>query len=461
MEGPRIYNLFPLLAGPLPRWRPHLERATAMGFTWIFTNPFHQSGFSGSLYSVKDYYAIDPRLLEPSVPPMDQLRAMLRDANRLGLQVMMDLVVNHTAFDSRLVETHPDWFRRDADGRIAHPGAMDGQRVVVWRDLAEVNNADSPDREALWAFWRKLALYYAEMGFTGFRCDAAYQVPDALWRELIGAVKREHPGMLFFGETLGCTPEQLLVTAAAGFDFIFNSSKWWNFRDAWCLEQYAATAAAIPSVSFPESHDTPRLAQELEGERAAVLLRYAFAAVFSTGVMMPMGFEFGFRKRLHVVETTPENWETPQWDLTASIAAVNRTKAAFRPLNEEGPIQPVELGSPRLFGFRKQTQDGQEEVLAILNLDREAPLRFAVPPGALRGTRLVATKPCEATCTPLADSGQMEVPPSGSLIVSSAEAAGRLVVPDGRKPDQPAAPAGREVRPARSWGDAQEEGRRR
>jgi hypothetical protein len=28
-EGPRIYNLFPLMAGPLPRWRPHLERAAA------------------------------------------------------------------------------------------------------------------------------------------------------------------------------------------------------------------------------------------------------------------------------------------------------------------------------------------------------------------------------------------------------------------------------------------------
>lgn len=60
-QGPRIYNLFPLLAGPLPRWRPHMERAAAMGFTWIFVNPFHQAGYSGSLYSVKDYYAIDPR----------------------------------------------------------------------------------------------------------------------------------------------------------------------------------------------------------------------------------------------------------------------------------------------------------------------------------------------------------------------------------------------------------------
>jgi len=34
-QGPRIYNLFPLLAGPLPRWGPHLERAARMGFTCV------------------------------------------------------------------------------------------------------------------------------------------------------------------------------------------------------------------------------------------------------------------------------------------------------------------------------------------------------------------------------------------------------------------------------------------
>jgi hypothetical protein len=42
-QGPRIYNLFPLLAGPLLRWGPHLERAARMAFTWIFVNPFHQA----------------------------------------------------------------------------------------------------------------------------------------------------------------------------------------------------------------------------------------------------------------------------------------------------------------------------------------------------------------------------------------------------------------------------------
>ena len=315
--GPRIYNLFPLLVGPMPRWAPHLERAAAMGFTWIFVNAFHAAGYSGSLYSIRDYYAIDPRLLDSESEPMAQLRDMLNTASRLGLRVMMDLVINHTAFDSPLLREHPNWFRRDADGRIVHPGAKDGKRRVVWRDLAEVDNAGSPDRAALWTYWRQLAVHYARLGVSGFRCDAAYLVPPPLWRELIAAVKAEHPGTLFFAETLGCTPEQTLATAATGFDFIFNSSKWWDFRAPWCPEQYALTAPVVPSVSFPESHDTPRLAAELD-DRSAVLQRYAFAALFSTGVLMPIGFEYGFRKALHVVQTRPKDWEDPTWDLTAA-----------------------------------------------------------------------------------------------------------------------------------------------
>jgi len=44
-----IYNLFPLLAGPLNHWEGHMKRAADMGFEWIFVNPIQKSGRSGSL----------------------------------------------------------------------------------------------------------------------------------------------------------------------------------------------------------------------------------------------------------------------------------------------------------------------------------------------------------------------------------------------------------------------------
>jgi starch synthase (maltosyl-transferring) len=49
-------------------------------------------------------------------------------------------VINHTAKDSVLVEQHPDWYLRDADGNLVSPGCEgpDGT-MVKWEDLAELD----------------------------------------------------------------------------------------------------------------------------------------------------------------------------------------------------------------------------------------------------------------------------------------------------------------------------------
>jgi starch synthase (maltosyl-transferring) len=288
----------------------------------------------------------------------------------LGLSLMMDLVINHTAFDSPLVTEHPNWYKHGADGKPLRPSTKEGDRRVVWGDLVEIDNAASPDRSNLWQYWLKLAEYYTSLGFRAFRCDAAYKVPVDLWRFLFSHLKRSHPDVRFFAESLGCPFAETLQLARAGFDFIFNSSKWWDFTDLWCLDQYRQTAPVAPSVSFAESHDTERLAVELDGDQAAVKLRYAFSALFSTGVMMPTGFEFGFRRRLNVVDTQPEDWETPQWDLSHFITSVNRLKASYRVFNEEGPLEPVDVGNAQVFAFVKFSLDRSERAFLLLNKDR-------------------------------------------------------------------------------------------
>jgi starch synthase (maltosyl-transferring) len=49
-----------LLAGPFPRWNEHLTRAAAMGFDWVYVNPIQQLGASRSLYSIADYFRLNP-----------------------------------------------------------------------------------------------------------------------------------------------------------------------------------------------------------------------------------------------------------------------------------------------------------------------------------------------------------------------------------------------------------------
>ncbi len=173
----------------------------------------------------------------------------------------------------------------------------------------------------------------------------------------------------FFAETLGNPPDLTRKTAIAGFDYIFNSSKWWDFGSHWLMKQYALTRDIAPSVSFPESHDTVRLCDELHGNIEGVKQRYLFSALFSGGVMMPMGFEFGFHKRLHVVKTKPEDWEDTGIDLTSFIARVNRIKTEHIIFQEDAPTEMLHHENPNVLLMWKASTHTREESLAIINKD--------------------------------------------------------------------------------------------
>ena len=68
---------------------------------------------------------------------------------------------------------------------------------------------------------------------------------------------------MFCAETVGAPKEAVLALADAGFDYLFNSVKWWDFESPWLLDQYEAFRHIAPSIGFPESHDTERLVTEL------------------------------------------------------------------------------------------------------------------------------------------------------------------------------------------------------
>jgi starch synthase (maltosyl-transferring) len=366
-----IYNLFPLLAGKFTGWEKHFVRASEMGFNWIFVNPIQCVGASRSLYSIADYFAFNPLFVdgESAKKPQEQVKDMIRTAEKFGMKVMVDLVINHCSADSDLIKSHPEWFLREPDGSIAHPFAYEDQKKVVWKDLARFDHRNTRDKEGLFQFFLSVVMFLSDLGFKGFRCDAAYQVPGSLWERLITEIRKKHPDMLFFAETLGCPPDQTRKTAGAGFDYIFNSSKWWDFHNPWLMEQYALTREIAPSVSFPESHDTVRLCEELGGNIEGLKQRYLFSSLFSAGVMTPIGFEFGFRRKLHVVNTKPEDWEGTGIDLTSFITSVNRVKSAHAVFQEEALTEVLHQDNPNILLMWKASAYSQEEALLILNKD--------------------------------------------------------------------------------------------
>ena len=388
-EGLRIYTLFPTLAGSIADWTGHLPRIAAMGFNAVYVNPFHYPGFSGSLYAVKDYYRLNPRFRGHSRASDEALLKGFTDAAAThGLRLIMDLVVNHTAKDSELTTRRPQWFARDERGEIQSPFAVDPdnpEKKTVWGDLAELDYRP-PQRDEIVAYFEELLRHYVGLGFRGFRCDAAYKVPAELWSVLIGEARKVDPQVQFFAETLGGPVDAIGTLRDAGFDYVFNSSKWWDFNEPWALEQNARFASIAPSVSFPESHDTPRLAAESGGREGVQRQRYAFAAAFSAGLMMPVGYEFGFRKQVNVVQTLPSDWEEPSFDLAPFIARVNRLKLA-RPELQGEPALHTPWG---LYGdvllLERVTSAGRAWIL--INKNPENWFVVQLPEEARVGTRL-------------------------------------------------------------------------
>ncbi|MGM0601584.1 MAG: alpha-amylase family glycosyl hydrolase, partial [Candidatus Rifleibacteriota bacterium] len=380
-ESIRLYNLYPRLIGSMCRWKDHLERIDEMDFNAVWVNSFHYPGFSGSLYSPKDYYKFNPLFIDDNSEksPTEQLKAFIKACHDKNMIFIMDLVINHTAIDCPLIKEHPDWFKHDANGEVVRPGAMHDGEWHTWGDLAEVDNLNSVDRKNLWDFWWKMMSHYIDLGVDGFRCDMAYQVPGSLWTFLIDKARKKKKGCIFIAESLGCDFKQVQELGKLGFDYLFNSIKYWNYNEPWAMEQYNKTSTTAKTIGFPESHDTPRIYKEFNGNLAAVKREILFSALFSSGYMITSGCEYGFSKTLNVVKTDPTWWEETDIDLTDLLKKIAEMKKKYPVLNQELGIEVVDQANwPNVFCFRKSIP-GEKSIFVALNKDTDRHQHVYIP----------------------------------------------------------------------------------
>ena len=115
-----IYEVFPRAFSPSGDFAgvtAQLDRLKDLGIDVLWLMPIHPvgklkaKGTLGSPYAVRDYDAIDP-----AYGTADDLKRLVAAAHQRGMKVFIDIVANHTAWDSVLIEKHPDWYRHDASG---------------------------------------------------------------------------------------------------------------------------------------------------------------------------------------------------------------------------------------------------------------------------------------------------------------------------------------------------------
>src|SRR5450631_2401273 len=188
-----IYEVFPRdfsPAGNLNGVTAKLDQLKDLGVTILWVMPIHpigekgRKGDFGSPYSIKDYYAVDP-----NYGTLDDFTSLVADAHKHGLKVIMDLVPNHTAWDSVMM-TNKDFYKQDAQGKVISP-------QPGWSDVAGLNYANPQLREymiTMMKYWIKTC------DIDGFRCDVAWGVPTDFWEQARAALEQSKPDIMMLAE---------------------------------------------------------------------------------------------------------------------------------------------------------------------------------------------------------------------------------------------------------------------
>ena len=205
-----IYEIFPRdfsAAGNLNGVTAQLDRLKDLGVTILWTMPIHpigekfRKGDFGSPYSIKDYYAVDP-----NYGTLDDFKRLVTEAHKRGMKVIMDLVANHTAWDSVMM-AHPEFYKQDANGKLLPP-------VPEWTDVAGLNYANPQLRDYMIAMMK----YWVQTcDIDGFRCDTASWVPTDFWVQARAALEKVKPDVMWLAEA--SKPELLAKAFDIDYDW--------------------------------------------------------------------------------------------------------------------------------------------------------------------------------------------------------------------------------------------------
>jgi trehalose synthase len=152
-----------------------LDYLQELGITCIWLLPFFPSPLMDDGYDIADY-----RGVHPNYGTLEDFRLFLQEAHRRGMQVLIEMVMNHTS------DAHP-WFQR---ARLAPPGSPE-RNFYVWNSsdalFKEVRIIFTDTEKSNWA-WDPVAQEYYWHRFFSHQPDLNYDNPEVL-EEMLDAMR--------------------------------------------------------------------------------------------------------------------------------------------------------------------------------------------------------------------------------------------------------------------------------
>jgi alpha-amylase len=248
----------------------NLERIKAAGYTAILISP-HQAACGGNQSLGYDPY--DFRVFNSAHGTAEELAALIQKTHAAGLQIYADMVLNHMCSNNfNYPRFHSEHFH--------HVGGINN-----WHDqwqlengslfgLEDLSQESSYVRGELWEFLVKTN----NMGFDGYRWDAAKHVPLWYWKDHIvnnvNAWGKYNVGEVYDGNVTYLL--QYVETGMSVTDYSLYYAMQESFRFTGNLAALdGAGLAAVngpKALTFVENHDV--------GPPANRVLAYAFLAAY-------------------------------------------------------------------------------------------------------------------------------------------------------------------------------------
>lgn len=190
-----IYEIYVRNHGPngtFEEVEKDLHRLHALGIDILWFMPIHpigkvnKKGSLGCPYSIRDY-----REVNPEYGTMDDFSRLVQKTHEMGMKVMIDVVYNHTAHDSVLVQQHPEYFHQDENGNPV-------TTVLEWSDVIDLKH---PNPE-LTSYLIETLQNWCKLGVDGFRCDVASLLPKEFWVQARVELEKVKPGVIWLAESV-------------------------------------------------------------------------------------------------------------------------------------------------------------------------------------------------------------------------------------------------------------------
>ena len=294
-----------------------------------------------------------------------------------GLTLLVDITLDQVSAEGGLFRDNRHWFHpfEAAEARL------DPRHAPHEESAAHANFGDGEAAQALTEWWARELMLLADAGIGGFRFEAPHKVPAHVWRRLGAAVRERHPQTKWLAWTVGISRHDLAALADAGFDSVFSSSRWWDFQGNWLFDEHAALFRIAPPIAFPEEPYGSRLLHDLPDTSDSSLVERAYrralytAAGIGTGLLVPMGFEYGVTQPLTYNHGSAEEFrrakEGARFNVSAEVAHANALQRNSAALASTGELRALTgAGTPYAAILRGSGPDlrvAAEAALIVLN----------------------------------------------------------------------------------------------